>query len=250
MSSQMNVLGNLGGAAGRLGHYPDQQLRQFGSARTVIHLALVQRMARHLRVGRVSGVLDQGDAATALDCAQPCGAVVEHAREQNPDDAPTVLGRCGAEQRIDRRSGQVLARAAPQEHAAVVEQQVQIGRGHIDPATLKRQPVARKIGPQRARSIEDVAERAVRVGHGVNDHKKRGGKVAGEIAQHALQRLQSARRSADHDDVSILHWHAPSARPQPSPARGRSRSWCRAELSRARVTTVDGVQFQSCRTGL
>ena len=107
--------------------------------------------------------------------------------------ARAVRDRSGAEQWIDRRSRKILARAAAQEHAAVVEQQVQIGWSDIDATRLERQPVARKVGGQRARSIEDTTEHAVRTGGGVNHHEQRGGKVVGKVAQQGLQRLQGAR---------------------------------------------------------
>ena len=116
---------------------PDRRGRQY-----LVHLREPERRLRHVRKGRLGGVLDDGPPSRALDGDQPVGAVVEEAGEYDRDHALAVRDRGGPEHGVDRGPGTVLPRTVRELHDAVLDQQVPVRRSderpsRLDPLTVR-----------------------------------------------------------------------------------------------------------------
>jgi hypothetical protein len=170
----------------------------------MIDVDVAQRVARHLGIIGVVGILHHGDAAAALDRVQPGGAVVEHAGQHDADDLRRVVAGRGAEHHVDRRAEAVLARAAAQPRAAVTQHQVLVGRRDVDPPGRERCAVLGELGRQRGGARQHGRQQAI-AGARMADHEHRGGERGVERAEQRLQRADAAGRGADDDDVVVLH---------------------------------------------
>jgi uncharacterized Zn-binding protein involved in type VI secretion len=69
----------------------------------MIDLHMLERVARHPRVERIVGVLDDCDATARLDRQEAARSIVQGAREDHPDHPGPVLAGGAAEQRVDGR---------------------------------------------------------------------------------------------------------------------------------------------------
>ena len=166
----------------------------------MVDVGVTQGAARHARVQRLGGVLDHGHAAAALDCPQSRGAVRKRARQHHANDAAAEGGRSRPEKGVDRRTRQVLARTAPQQHVAVVQQKMKTGHGDMDPAAFETLAGYRGHRQQRAGLGQDIGEIAVGTDM---QHDEHGSRQAGlEAANQCSERFQGADRTADCDDVT------------------------------------------------
>jgi hypothetical protein len=159
-------------------------------------------VGRHPGVERVLGVLHDGGTAVGLDDGQARRAVVPGAGQHDPDRPGAVFLRSGPEEHVDRGAVVVLAWAAGHAGAAVLHDQVMVGRCDEDVAGAQLLPVLRRAARQIARPAEDPGERARARRRDVQHHADRGREVAGEPRGDRLERLDAARRRADHDKVS------------------------------------------------
>jgi hypothetical protein len=81
----------------------------------------MQSAVGHLGVCGIVRILHNRKASTALDCNQPRCAVVHGARQQHADHVPCERTRGGTEQRIDRRTCQILSWATPKQKMLIVQ---------------------------------------------------------------------------------------------------------------------------------
>ena len=133
---------------------PAQGGRQIGDVHGLVDGTGVQRRLGHGRRLGVERMLDEGDAAPLIHGEQPRGAIVQEARQHQPDDAAGESQRGRAEQGIDRGTGQVLPRAAAQADHPGEHQHVMVGRREIDAAVLDRLAVDRDTDFQRGNFVE------------------------------------------------------------------------------------------------
>ena len=94
-----------------------------------MHLCQPQRRQRHAGHFRIVGILHDGDTAAADDRAQPAGAVVERAREDDADDAGPARSGRGAEEGIDGGTESVLARTTDDAESPHADEHVPVGVG-------------------------------------------------------------------------------------------------------------------------
>jgi hypothetical protein len=137
----------------------------------MIDLYLLECVARHRRVERICGVLDDRDAATRLDGQESGGPVVQGTRKDHPDHPGRVLAGGAAEQWVDGRPVAVLARAAGQVHVAGPHQDMVIGRGDVDAPGLDRFAVLDVGGRQWAMPAQNFGQGTGPSRRQVEDHE-------------------------------------------------------------------------------
>jgi hypothetical protein len=203
-ASATSAAGGGGGDAGRAPGEAGEQRRQLGQGQAVIGAVAHQRVARHVRPGGVLGVLHHVDAAPRLERHQPGRAVVQQPGEHDAHGAVPGPHRRRAEQRIHRRAGAVLLRAAPHQQVPAVlgHQQVAVRRGQVDLPALDRLAVLGVACRQRPGPGEDRRHHRARGGRDVLHHQHRRRQVVRQGAAQAGQGIDAARRGADQDEVT------------------------------------------------
>jgi hypothetical protein len=160
------------------------------------------RRERHARERRLLGLLHQGEAAHPLDLEEAPGPVVERAGEHDPDHARAIARGRGAEQRVDRGTKAVLARAVRQPKPAPVHEEMRVGRGDDDLAVADALPVLGERRRQLADPRDQLREEAWLLARRVDHDEDRRGEVPRQPARHAAERFESTGRAPDHDDVA------------------------------------------------
>jgi hypothetical protein len=155
-------------------------------------------------------VLHQREAAHPLDLEEAPGPVVERAGEHDPDHARSVARGRSAEQRVDRRTKAVLARPVRQPQPAPVHEEMRVGRGDDDLAVADALPVLGERRRQVADPGNQLREAARLLARRVDHDEDHRGEVPRQPAHHAAERLESAGRAPDHDDVAGGRSHARS----------------------------------------
>lgn len=160
---------------GGLGGQPGQQVAHSGDRHAMVDFDMALGAPNHVWYGRVLRVLDHCYSADGLDRPETRGAVGQAAREEDAND-PSSIATCGRpKERINRGPGEILARAAPEQHMIVVQQQMETGGSHIDPPPLELLPTLRLGRPERASPIKDLRKIA-RLTH-VEHHEDSSGKI-------------------------------------------------------------------------
>ena len=85
---------------------------------------MLLRAERHFGDRGVGRILYHRDPAAALDRPEPGGSVVKRAGEHDADNTSAETAGGGTKQWIDRRPGQVFARAAAQQHVILMQRQM------------------------------------------------------------------------------------------------------------------------------
>jgi hypothetical protein len=167
-------------------------------------LDAIERVLRHVWIGSVRRVLHHTDAAASLDRGQARGSVVEVAGEDDADHAALIRHGGGAKQWIDARPRAVLSRAFGHTQFSLHDQQVMVGRSHVDVAGLEGLRVVRlgaAKGPSLVHRVEQRTPRRVRR-HVMNDDD-RSWEVPRQLRDQPRQRVHSScRGSHDHDPRS------------------------------------------------
>ena len=163
----------------------------------VVHLDALHRAQRHHRHQRLLRILHDGDAACALDGHQPVRAVGHASRQHDADRAVAVVLCGGAEQRIDRRSKPMLARTARQADMAAVDDEVPVGRRHINVAATNRFGVLGGCRAQRADSIQNGGQERRSFRRRVDDDEDGGGEILGEAFNHGSDGVEPSCGLAD-----------------------------------------------------
>ena len=132
------------------------------------------RGVRHRPPLRRVRVLDDRDAAVALDRRQAGGAVLVRAREHDPDRAVAVDLGDRLEEHVDRRPRELDARVDREGEVAVLDEEVVVGRSDVDVARLERLLVARLgDGPADVALQQRLEHAAARLGRAVlGDHDR------------------------------------------------------------------------------
>ena len=192
-----------GGGGGRgLADEPRQERAEVARRRPAGVGHGLEGVAGHVGGRGVGRVLDHGGPAALGDGAEPAGPVVERPGQDHADDARAVRDGGRAEQGVHGRARAVLAQAVGQADGAGRDQQVAVGRGHVDAAGLDGLAVARQTGRERPALVQDLAQRAGRLCRRVLDDEDGGLEVGREPAHERAQRLEAAQRGAHHDDVA------------------------------------------------
>ena len=98
------------------------------------------RRVRHRPPLRRVRVLDDRDAAVALDRGEAGGAVLVRAREHDPDRAVAVDLGDRLEEDVDRRPRELDARVDGEREVAVLDEQVVVGRSDVDVTAARAAP--------------------------------------------------------------------------------------------------------------
>lgn len=130
-------------------------------------------MLGHAREQRFIRVLNDGDAPSQLDSRQTQGAIAQHAREHNTNDARAKSSRCTAKQHVDGWARAVLAWSDPHCNCGLMKYQVAIGRRDINVSRFDWHAIFGLHRRQRSGSIEDRRKRARRIGWNMQDHEDR-----------------------------------------------------------------------------
>ena len=170
----------------------------------------------HAGVVGVPRILYDGHAAALLDRRQAHSAVVQVAGEHHARHAWTVGAGRRAEQHVDRRTVAVLAGVAREVDVTVVDGEVAVGRGDVDPARPDGLPVRGMGGRQAARAGKDGGQRTVAFRRDVQDDEDGGWQVVRQAFDHRAEGLDPAGGSSDDDDVAAwdlwvgVQWALPS----------------------------------------
>ena len=159
------------------------------------------RALRHFRIERVPRILDDGDAAGAQDLVEPGNAVAAGAAQHDADHARPKELRRRAEQRIDGRAGEMLARSARQPDMAALDQHVPVWRRGIDPAGPDRLAILSVGRRQRGGALQQFRQ-AASVRPDVRNDQDAAGEVASKSAGDVKDRGEGSRGTADRDDVA------------------------------------------------
>ena len=122
-------------------------------------------------------------------------------------DSTTAIVRGPAALAADRTAGPPpgggRSPAPPRQLDPVVhDQQVMVGRGHVDAACLHQLAVPRRLGRQRSGPVQDARQGARRIPRDVQHHEDRSRQVTGQAGHHGPKRLHAARGRA-HDDKGL-----------------------------------------------
>jgi hypothetical protein len=167
----------------------------------VIDFGVRERTLRHRGIHRIRRILHHGNAVLLLDREHPGRAVIERAGEHNRDHRRTGGNGCAAKQRVHRRPGTVLARTAGKVQRAVArDQQMPVGRRDVHHSRLIPFSVLGRLRRDRSLPVEDLCEKARRVGRDVQHDAHRGREVGREVAHESPQCVDAARRRADDDN--------------------------------------------------
>ena len=166
----------------------------------VIHSNVSETTGRHAGERGVLRVLDDGDPPVALDLDEAQRSIIEVAGEDDADDGGTEFLSGGAEEGIDRRARVILARPACQEDAAVLDEQMLIGRSDVDSSRLDELAICCRAGGQVSLPAEDFGQVSRGCGGHVHDNEYSGLKRIGQTFDHLSQGAYAAGGSAHHDD--------------------------------------------------
>src|SRR5205823_288977 len=98
-----------------------------------INMVVDQRVVGHGGKLGLMRILRDRNAAGSLDRDQAVHSVVTAAAEQDADDATAAASCGGLEERIDRRSREVLPGTPVQSNAPVLDEHVLVTRCKVDP---------------------------------------------------------------------------------------------------------------------
>ena len=99
---------------------------------------MLQSILWHVRISGIAGILNHRQAPIPLYPPQTGAPVIKGAAQYHTDNAFTVRYRCRPEKRINRGPMKVLLGAAPRVNPPIVEQNMMIRGGDVDPAGLDR----------------------------------------------------------------------------------------------------------------
>jgi len=125
----------------------------------------------------VQCVLDDDLPAGAGDRGGTAGTVASRPGKHHGDDAIRVPCRGAAKQRVDGRTGAVLARSASDTPPPGVDDEVVVGRSHGDATADDRIAVSCVARLERPGAGEDLGQAAPSVRRDVQDDPGRGGKI-------------------------------------------------------------------------
>ena len=202
-----------------LGRQAGQDRADLGHGQAVVDIQALQRAAGHPGEDRVVRVLDDQDPPAPADRVQARRPVVERPGEDHPDDPPPVGPGGRPEQGIDGGAMPVLPRPARQPDLVPADQEVVVGRRHVDRAALDRLAVDRMAGGEPPVAAQDVREHAGPVRRHVQDDEDRRRQVVGELLDQLRERLDPPRGRPDHDDVMARHGSLSSIHDHPGDAR-------------------------------
>ena len=160
------------------------------------------RRVRHRPPLRRLRVLDDRDAAVALDRRQSGGAVLVCAREHDPDRAVAVDLGDRLEEHVDGRPRELDARVDGEREMAVLDEEVVVGRSDVDVTWLERLLVSRLgDGPADVALQQRLEYAAVRLGRAVlGDHDRLVELLRNPFEQRS-HCLQPSPRRADGDHL-------------------------------------------------
>jgi hypothetical protein len=87
-------------------------LRDFVQWKLMIDLHVREGVSGHARKLGIVGILNNSNATIPFDIKKPCGAVVQHACEQNAYNRGSVRHSCRSKGDVDCRPGVVLFRSS------------------------------------------------------------------------------------------------------------------------------------------
>ena len=115
----------------------------------VIDRNMPDRAARHLIAGGIARILNDREAAAALDRPQPCRPVVQETCEHDANHPRRTICRRRTEQRIDRRTRSILPRPPTHMDMVVADDQMTIGWRDVDVTGCEGlPPTARTTGKE------------------------------------------------------------------------------------------------------
>jgi hypothetical protein len=162
------------------------------------------RVPGHFRRARVDGILDDSEAAAALDRPESGRAVIELSTEHDANHPRPVMLGGGAKERIDGGPRPVFLRSDRQMHVRAIEQQMPVGGSDDDAPRLDGFAVDGFRDAQSSVGLENVREHSGAFRRDVPHDKNRRGQICGERAHQLLNRFVCAGRTANADDVSHL----------------------------------------------
>jgi hypothetical protein len=160
------------------------------------------RARGHARVEGVLRILDQCRTANGSDRREPTRAVVERAGEDDTDRARPERGGGRREEAVDGRSIAVLAWAGAEADALAGQLEVAVRRPDEDRPVFELLAVDGMPRRQWSCARQDLWKGARPLGREVENDQDSGRKALRESAHQPRERLDPARRRADHDHVS------------------------------------------------
>src|SRR6266849_9735553 len=130
----------------RLAGQGDQQRSHLLQRHRMIDRHVLKRVSRHVRQHGVRGFLHDGLAAALLDFPKAGGAVVEASREDHADNPGAIGQGRGAKQGIHGGAMTVFLWTRAELDASLVDEQMLVGRRHINMAVPDRAAVRRISG--------------------------------------------------------------------------------------------------------
>ena len=150
------------------------------------------------------GVLNDCQAAGAVDGFEPVGAVLVPSGQDDAEQALAVHVGRGFEQHVDRRPREVHHLVGRQrEGRSAIDQQVVVGRRDIDRAGLDRLLVLRFLDRPPAMRRKDLRQQARALARQVQHDEARHPQCGGQRGQQRAERLNPARRCADDDGLDV-----------------------------------------------
>ena len=166
----------------------------------MIHVHAADGALGHAGFNRFKRILDDGDASTAFDREKSRRPIVKCTSQNNSDDALTVSAGGAAKKGIYRRSMAIFPRPTRKRNLAIVEQEVAIGRSHVNAATFDLVSFPGLDDRNRPAAVKNAAE-----GAGCSDmdyHKERSRQISGKCAKKRAKRLHAPGGSSDNDDIA------------------------------------------------
>jgi len=152
--------------------------------------------ARHRRIFRLVGILDQDDAAGLLDSLHPDGAV--GARSGEDDGKPVaVLVRQRAKELVDRCALSARFLELGDRDIAVGDEEAAVGRNDVDMVRPEGNPMLDLFDGHAGARRKEAGEVAVAVRIEMHDHGDRGAHLLGKGLEKRLQRFHAAGRGSD-----------------------------------------------------
>jgi hypothetical protein len=194
-----------------LRHQGRQQRPHLRNSDTEIDVNIVECVYGHAGIRGISRVLHHRHTAAPFDGHEAGRAVVEHARQYDPNHARAMRHGRRAKERIDCRSVSIFAGPLSYQHLVFLNQEMIVRRSDIDASWLKTLAIFGQLRLKGLMAVQPPQQRFPGiVSRHVLDDEDGCRQVGRQLANKLVERFQSACRRAENNYVSTLRRHIAS----------------------------------------